>query len=91
MAIGGSFGLFITFLLQFMFPAVHLNFAVAALVGMAAMLAGGNRVLIAAIFLAIETTHATNALMPVICACTSAWLVNYKLRITNDVSAFRNS
>ena len=76
---GGALGLFITFLLQFMFPAVQLNFALAALVGMTAMFAGGNRVLPAAIFFALETTHIINALLPVICGCTAAYLVVYLL------------
>jgi H+/Cl- antiporter ClcA len=76
---GGALGLFVTFLLQFIFPAVQLDFGLAALVGMTAMFAGGNRVLPAAIFFAIETTHATNALLPVICACTTAYLVVFLL------------
>ncbi|SHM55518.1 chloride channel protein [Chitinophaga sp. CF418] len=76
---GGALGLFVTFLLQFMFPGVQLNFALAALVGMTAMFAGGNRVLPAAIFFAIETTHVTNALLPVICGCTAAYLVVFLL------------
>lgn len=76
---GGALGLFVTFLLQFIFPAVQLDFGVAALVGMTAMFAGGNRVLPAAIFFAIETTHVTNALLPVICACTAAYLVVFLL------------
>ncbi|UPK70191.1 chloride channel protein [Chitinophaga filiformis] len=76
---GGALGLFVTFLLQFMFPAVHLNFALAALVGMTAMFAGGNRVLPAAVFFAIETTHIMNALLPVICGCTAAYLVVFLL------------
>ncbi|MCF6401663.1 chloride channel protein [Chitinophaga filiformis] len=76
---GGALGLFVTFLLQFMFPGVQLNFALAALVGMTAMFAGGNRVLPAAILFAIETTHITNALLPVICGCTAAYLVVFLL------------
>jgi CIC family chloride channel protein len=76
---GGALGLFITFLLQYIFPAVQLNYAVAALAGMTAMFAGGSRVLPAAIFFAIETTHVSNALLPVICACTAAYLVVFLL------------
>lgn len=76
---GGAAGLFITFLLQFAFPALHLNFAVAALVGMSAMFAAGNRVLPAAILFAIETTHAVHALLPVICACTAAYAIVFLL------------
>jgi H+/Cl- antiporter ClcA len=76
---GGALGLFVTFLLQYMFPGVQLNFALAALVGMMAMFAGGNRVLPAAIFFAIETTHVTHVLLPVICGCTAAYLVVFLL------------
>ncbi|MBW8685877.1 chloride channel protein [Chitinophaga rhizophila] len=76
---GGAAGIFITFLLQFAFPGVHLHVAVAALVGMSAMFSAGNRVLLSAILFAIETTHALNALLPVICACTAAYTVVYLL------------
>jgi H+/Cl- antiporter ClcA len=76
---GAALGLFITFLLQYMFPAAQMNYAVAALVGMTAMFAAGNRVLPAAIFFAIETTHVTAALLPVICACTLAYLMVFVL------------
>ncbi|SFN72383.1 Voltage gated chloride channel [Chitinophaga sp. YR627] len=81
---GGAAGLFITFLLQFAFPALHLNFAVAALVGMSAMFAAGNRVLIAPIFFAVETTHALHALLPVICACTAAYALVFLLSKKKD-------
>lgn len=86
---GGAFGLFITLLLQFMMPDVPLNFSVAALIGMAAMLAGGLRILPAAIFFAIETTHERHAILPLICACTAAYLVSFllsKRRINREVA-----
>lgn len=79
LAAGGALGVFITFLLQAMFPAIQLNFALAALTGMAAMFAAGNRVLPAAIFFAIETTHITGAIIPVICAATIAYLMVFLL------------
>lgn len=82
---GGALGLFITFLMQFAFPAVPLNYALAGLAGMCAMLAGGNRVLPAAIFFAIETTHVTAALLPAACASLSSYLVVFliaKKRVT---------
>jgi len=85
---GGAAGLFITFLLQFAFPALHLNFAVAALVGMSAMFAAGNRVLIAPIFFAIETTHALHALLPVLCACTAAYALVFLLSKKKDSRAY---
>ncbi|ACU58011.1 chloride channel protein [Chitinophaga pinensis] len=85
---GGAAGLFITFLLQFAFPALHLNFTVAALVGMSAMFAAGNRVLIAPILFAIETTHALHALLPVICACTAAYAMVFLLSKKKDSRAY---
>jgi CIC family chloride channel protein len=76
---GGAFGLFITLLLQYVMPSVPLNFSLAALVGMAAMLAGGVRILPTAIIFAFETTHERHALLPLICACTAAYLVSFLL------------
>lgn len=89
MIMGGAFGLFITLLLQYIMPAVPLNFSVAALIGMAAMLAGGLRILPTAIFFAIETTHERHAILPLICACTAAYLVSFllsKRRINREVA-----
>jgi H+/Cl- antiporter ClcA len=86
---GGAFGLFITLLLQFIMPGVPLNFSIAALIGMAAMLAGGLRILPAAIFFAIETTHERHAILPLICACTAAYLVSFllsKRRINREIA-----
>jgi H+/Cl- antiporter ClcA len=74
---GGAFGLFVTFLLQVILPTVPLNYSLAALTGMAAMLAGGLRILPAAIFFAIETTHERHAILPLICACAAAYLVSF--------------
>ncbi|TWW01710.1 chloride channel protein [Chitinophaga pinensis] len=85
---GGAAGLFITFLLQFAFPALHLNFAVAALVGMSAMFAAGNRVLIAPMLFAIETTHALHALLPVICACAAAYALVFVLSKKKESQAY---
>ena len=76
---GAAFGLFITLLLQMVLPAVPLNSSIAALVGMAAMLAAGYRVLPAAILFAFETTHERHALLPLVLACTAAYLVSFLL------------
>jgi H+/Cl- antiporter ClcA len=74
---GGAFGVFVTFLLQVILPTVPLNYSLAALTGMAAMLAGGFRVLPAAILFAIETTHERHAILPLICACAAAYLISF--------------
>lgn len=76
---GGALGVLITFIMQIILPSVPLHFAVAALAGMAAMFAGGMRVLPAAVILILETTHEPNALLPVICACTASYLVVFVL------------
>ncbi|SFD30567.1 H+/Cl-antiporter ClcA [Chitinophaga sp. CF118] len=86
---GGAFGLFITLILQFILPTVPLNYSVAALIGMAAMLAGGLRILPAAIIFAFETTHERHALLPLICACAAAYLVSFllsKRRINREMA-----
>jgi H+/Cl- antiporter ClcA len=85
---GGAFGVFVTFLLQVILPTVPLNYSVAALTGMAAMLAGAYRILPAAILFAIETTHERHAILPLICACAAAYLVSFLLsrrRINREV------
>ena len=76
---GGAFGVFVTFLLQVILPTVPLNYSVAALTGMAAMLAGGLRILPAAILFALETTHERHVVLPLICACTAAYFVSFLL------------
>lgn len=86
---GGAFGVFVTFLLQIILPTVPLNYSVAALTGMAAMLAGSYRILPAAILFAVETTHERHAILPLICACAAAYLVSFllsKRRINREVS-----
>jgi H+/Cl- antiporter ClcA len=74
---GGAFGVFVTFLLQVILPTVPLNYSVAALTGMAAMLAGSYRILPAAILFAFETTHEQHAILPLICACAAAYLISF--------------
>jgi len=74
---GGAFGVFVTFLLQVILPTVPLNYSLAALTGMAAMLAGGFRIFPAAILFAVETTHERHAILPLICACAAAYFISF--------------
>lgn len=93
-AMGAAFGLFVTFILQFILPTVQLNYSVAALTGMAAMLSGAYRVLPAAILFAYETTHERNAIFPLICACVAAYLVSFllsKRRINRETKSLLQS
>jgi chloride channel protein, CIC family len=77
MILGGAAGLFTTFMLQVMFPAVHLDPGVAALVGMMAMLAAGLRILPAAILLGLEIARQGHVLLPLIAAVVLAYGVAF--------------
>jgi CIC family chloride channel protein len=51
----------------------------AALVGMAAMFAGASRALMTSIVFAVEATGQASALLPLLGACTAAYLVSFLL------------
>ena len=77
--LGSALGVFITFMLQLIWPGVVLNVHVAALIGMAAMLSGGYRVLPAAIFFMFEVTQEKHVIIPLIFACAAAYLMAFLL------------
>lgn len=74
-AIGAVFGLFAT---QW-FPDAGISVSMAALVGMSAMFAGASRAFLTSIVFALETTGQSNALLPLLATCTSAYFVSYFL------------
>jgi predicted transcriptional regulator len=77
--IGGATGaLFGTLVLQ-LFPGSEINIATAALIGMAAMFAGASRAILTSIVFLLETTGQSNALLPLIGACTAAYFVSFFL------------
>jgi chloride channel protein, CIC family len=77
--LGSALGVFVAFVLQLIWPTAVLNVHIAALIGMAAMLSGGFRVLPAAIIFAFEVTQEKHVIIPLICACTAAYLIAFAL------------
>jgi CIC family chloride channel protein len=57
-------------------PALGINPAVAALVGMAAMFAGASRAFLASVVFAFETTLQPLGLLPLLAGCAAAYLVS---------------
>lgn len=77
--IGGALGALIGIVLVQFFPNTGVNLATAALVGMAAMFAGGSRALLTSIVFALETTGQLNGLLPLLGACIAAYFVSFFL------------
>jgi chloride channel protein, CIC family len=62
-----------------LWPGSGITLSLAALVGMAAMFAGASRALLTSIIFAIETTGQSNALLPLLAACTASYWVSFLL------------
>jgi chloride channel protein, CIC family len=77
--IGGALGALIATTALKLFPGMEIHIATAALIGMAAMFAGASRAFLTSIVFAIETTHQSSALLPLIGACTAAYFVSFFL------------
>jgi len=74
--IGGAIGAVLGALALSMFPHLHLDIRMAALVGMAALFAGASRALLASVIFAFETTLQSSGLLPLLGACSSAYLIS---------------
>lgn len=83
LTIGSSAGFLGGLLLQHFFPAAGISLPMAALVGMAAMFSGASRALLTSIAFALETTMQSNALLPLLGACLSSYLISYFLMKNN--------
>jgi len=77
--IGGATGALLGTLVLQLFPGSGINIATAALIGMAAMFAGASRAILTSIVFLLETTGQSNALLPLIGACTAAYFVSFFL------------
>lgn len=77
LTIGGATGALLGGILIYWFPASGVNIQLAALVGMAAMFAGASRAFLTSIVFALETTGQSNALLPLLATCTSAYFISY--------------
>ena len=77
LTIGGAAGALLGSQAMLWFPGAGVNAPLAALIGMSAMFAGASRAFITSIVFALETTGQSNALLPLLASCTSAYFVSY--------------
>ncbi|WP_316826009.1 chloride channel protein [Pedobacter miscanthi] len=76
MTIGGASGAALGYLLHNFFPALDISIPMSALVGMSAMFAGASRAYLTSILFALESTHQINGLLPLLGACSGAYLIS---------------
>ncbi len=79
LTIGGAAGVLLASVILYFFPASGITFSLAALVGMSAMFAGASRALLTSIIFALEVTGQSNALLPLLAACTASYFVSFFL------------
>jgi CIC family chloride channel protein len=77
LTIGGACGAIIGFIIMHLFPAADINLPMSALIGMSAMFAGASRAYLTSIAFALEATMQPEALLPLLGACTSSYLVSF--------------
>lgn len=79
LTIGGAAGALIGSGILLVFPAAGITIPLAALIGMSAMFAGASRAYLTSIVFALEATMQSHALLPLLGACTAAYLVSFFL------------
>jgi len=79
LTIGGAAGALLGSLMSLLFPQYGISIPLSALVGMSAMFAGASRAFLTSIVFALETTHQTNALLPLLTTSGAAYIVSYLL------------
>ncbi len=79
LTIGGAAGALMASVVIYFFPGSGITLSLAALVGMSAMFAGASRALLTAIIFALEVTGQSNALLPLLAACTASYFVSFFL------------
>jgi H+/Cl- antiporter ClcA len=79
LTIGGAGGSFLGAIIVYMFPNSGINIPMSALVGMSAMFAGASRAYLTSITFALESTGQFHALLPLLGACTAAYLASFFL------------
>ncbi|HSH64281.1 MAG TPA: chloride channel protein [Bacteroidia bacterium] len=77
LTIGGATGALLGSIIIYWFPASGVTIPLAALVGMSAMFAGASRAFLTSIVFALETTGQSNALLPLLATCTTAYFASY--------------
>ncbi|WP_242515808.1 chloride channel protein [Sorangium cellulosum] len=74
--VGGGVGAALGLVAGALWPSLHVDARVAALVGMAAIFAGASRALLASVVFAFETTRQPMGLLPLLGGCSAAFLVS---------------
>jgi len=77
LTIGGATGVILAYMVLFLFPNCGINLPMSALIGMSAMFAGASRAYLTSITFALESTMQSNALLPLLGACTSSYLISF--------------
>ncbi|HSI91624.1 MAG TPA: chloride channel protein, partial [Adhaeribacter sp.] len=79
LTIGGATGAILGTAILYLFPDSGVVLPLAGLVGMSAMFAGSSRALLTSIIFAVETTGQSNALVPLLAACTASYFISFFL------------
>ncbi|HMG08405.1 MAG TPA: chloride channel protein, partial [Mucilaginibacter sp.] len=79
LTIGGAAGAIIGIITLMLFPNSGVSIPMAALIGMSAMFAGASRAYLTSITFALEATMQSHALLPLLGACTAAYMVSFFL------------
>ncbi|MDB4922466.1 chloride channel protein [Mucilaginibacter sp.] len=79
LTMGGAAGAIIGASLISWFPELGISIPMAALIGMSAMFAGASRAYLTSITFALEATMQSHALLPLLGACTAAYIVSFFL------------
>ncbi|MEO6850449.1 MAG: chloride channel protein, partial [Mucilaginibacter sp.] len=79
LTIGGAAGVIIATVILQWFPNAGIVLPMAALIGMSAMFAGASRAYLTSIVFALEATMQSHALLPLLGACTAAYMISFFL------------
>lgn len=79
LTIGGALGAVLGHVMIYFFPEAGVSVPLAALVGMSALFAGASRAFITSIIFALETTLQSNALLPLLAACSGSYCLSFLL------------
>lgn len=79
LTMGGAAGSIIGIVILGQFPESGITVPMAALIGMSAMFAGASRAYLTSIVFALEATMQSHALLPLLGACTAAYIVSFFL------------
>jgi CBS domain-containing protein len=77
LTIGGASGVLAGEAILYIYPESGVTLSLAALVGMSAMFAGASRAVLTSIIFGLETTSQSNALLPLLAACTASYVISF--------------